>query len=148
MDVASHLSGHHESTDPFATGTAGFSGDPDENAGSLANLRDLWLPCLNAIGARSVVEVGAYRGQLTAELVSWADGAGGRVTAIDPVPQAESPVRRTADRRPPRLWRSQRRSSIRGATTSAAENIAGYPVDGLRGPAMNGSRERSLLHLA
>jgi Methyltransferase domain len=76
--------------DRFAEAAAGLgSGDPDENAGSLANLAEVFLPCLDAIGARSVVEIGAYRGKLTRELVRWAAGVEGHVTAIDPAPQAE-----------------------------------------------------------
>ena len=42
--------------------------------------------CLDAAGAKSVTEVGAYRGELTAELLAWARAAGARVTAIEPQP--------------------------------------------------------------
>ena len=44
------------------------------------------LPCLDAAGARSVVEVGAYAGDLTEALARWAADAGARVVAIDPAP--------------------------------------------------------------
>jgi hypothetical protein len=44
---------------------------------------------LDAVGARSVVEVGADRGEFTAELLEWAGGADGRVTAVDPEPAPE-----------------------------------------------------------
>jgi hypothetical protein len=54
---------------------------------SLAHMAELMLPCLDAVGARSVVEVGAYAGDLTRVLVHWAQGAGARVGAVDPVPQ-------------------------------------------------------------
>jgi hypothetical protein len=86
----------HGMVDPYAAAAAPFAaaagadlGDPDENAGSLANLTEVVLPCLDAIEARSVMEVGAYRAKLTGELVSWAEGAGARVVAIEPVPQPE-----------------------------------------------------------
>jgi hypothetical protein len=79
--------GHDEGFDPYAATVASLgSGDPDENAGSLANLAEIVLACLDAVGARSVVEVGAYRGKLTTELMKWAEGVGGHVVAIDPVP--------------------------------------------------------------
>src|SRR3954453_21153321 len=45
------------------------------------------LPCLEAAGVRSVVEVGAFAGDLTRVLVAWAAGAGATVGAIDPSPQ-------------------------------------------------------------
>jgi hypothetical protein len=45
------------------------------------------LPCLDAAGVRSVVEVGAYAGDLTRVLLAWAARSGARVTAIDPAPQ-------------------------------------------------------------
>ena len=45
------------------------------------------LPCLDAAGARSVVEIGAYAGDLTRVLVDWASGSGARVGAVDPSPQ-------------------------------------------------------------
>jgi hypothetical protein len=56
---------------------------------SLANLRELLFGCLDAIGAKSVLEIGAYKGELTAELLTWADGAGARVVALDPEPPDE-----------------------------------------------------------
>jgi hypothetical protein len=45
------------------------------------------LPCLDVAGARSVVEVGAYAGDLTQVLVQWAAEGDARVWAIDPFPQ-------------------------------------------------------------
>src|SRR3954447_15572440 len=45
------------------------------------------LPCLDAAGARSVVEVGAFAGDLTRVLVAWAAQAGATVGAVDPSPQ-------------------------------------------------------------
>jgi hypothetical protein len=50
-----------------------------------------------AAGARSVIEVGAYEGELTQVLLDWAEPHGGRVVAIDPDPQP--PLARLADER-------------------------------------------------
>ena len=54
---------------------------------SLAHTAELSLPCLDAAGARSVVEIGAYAGDFTRVLVTWAAASGARVSAIDPAPQ-------------------------------------------------------------
>jgi hypothetical protein len=43
--------------------------------------------CLDAVGARSIVEVGAYAGDLTRVLADWAAASGARVLAVDPSPQ-------------------------------------------------------------
>jgi Methyltransferase domain len=61
--------------------------DPGRWGHSLVNLAEILIPCLDAAGARSVVEVGAYAGDLTSVLTDWAAGAGARVWAIDPSPQ-------------------------------------------------------------
>ena len=61
--------------------------DPDCWGTSLAQSAEIMLPCLDAAGARSVVEIGAFAGDLTRVLVAWAAGAGARVAAIDPAPQ-------------------------------------------------------------
>jgi hypothetical protein len=60
--------------------------DPDRWGASLVQLAELLLPCLDAVQARSVAEVGAFAGDLTRVLVEWAAGAGARVLAIDPSP--------------------------------------------------------------
>ena len=64
-----------------------YANDPGRWAHSLQNLAEILLPCLDAAGARSVVEVGAYAGDLTEVLVEWARAAGAGVVAIDPSPQ-------------------------------------------------------------
>jgi Methyltransferase domain len=64
----------------------------------MQNLAEIVLPCLDAAGARSVVEIGAYAGDLTEVLVDWAAGAGARVIAIDPSPQER--LVRLEDERP------------------------------------------------
>ena len=43
-----------------------FLNDPTRWSTSLANVAEVMLPCLEAAGARSVVEVGAFAGDLTA----------------------------------------------------------------------------------
>lgn len=66
-----------------------YANDPSRWAHSLAHHAEIVLPCLDAVGARAVVEVGAYAGDLTRVLVQWARGPGARVWAIDPAPQDE-----------------------------------------------------------
>ena len=75
-----------------------YANDPGRWAHSLQNLAEILLPCLDAAGARSVMEVGAYAGDLTGVLVDWAAGTGARVIAIDPSPQER--LVRLADERP------------------------------------------------
>jgi SAM-dependent methyltransferase len=67
-------------TDPYVN-------DPTRWATSMAHHAELMIPCLDATGARLVVEVGAFAGDLTRLLADWAAGSGARVLAIDPSPQ-------------------------------------------------------------
>ena len=55
---------------------------------SLGNLAELWLPVLDAAAPRSVVEIGAYAGDVTRILLDWAQPSGARIFSIDPEPQA------------------------------------------------------------
>ena len=71
---------------------------PDPIRSSLANLRELLFGCLEAIGARRVIEVGAGRGSLTAELLAWGAARRGEIVAIDPAPEPE--LSELAARRP------------------------------------------------
>jgi Methyltransferase domain len=64
-----------------------YLNDPQRWGVSLAQSAEIMLPCLDVAGARSVVEVGAFAGDLTRVLVAWAAGAGARVAAVDPAPQ-------------------------------------------------------------
>lgn len=64
-----------------------YLSDPDGWGVSLAEMAPLIIPCLEAIGARSVAEIGAYAGDLTRILADWAEESGSRVLAIDPCPQ-------------------------------------------------------------
>src|SRR5262245_9657757 len=50
-------------------------------------MAELILPCLDAAGAKSVVEVGAYAGDVTRLLLQWAESSGARISAIDPSPE-------------------------------------------------------------
>jgi hypothetical protein len=56
---------------------------------SLANVGELLFGCLDAIGAKSVLEIGAYKGELTLELLNWAERSGASVIALDPEPPEE-----------------------------------------------------------
>jgi hypothetical protein len=64
-------------------------GDPGRWGHSFLNLAELLIPSLDAVGARSVIEVGAYAGDLTELLLEWAARVDARVVAIDPAPQKE-----------------------------------------------------------
>ncbi len=73
-----------------------IASDPGQWGHSLANNVELLLPCLDAAKARSVVEVGAYAGDLTRLLLGWANNCGARIWAVDPSPQ-ETLVRLAED---------------------------------------------------
>src|SRR5919201_953586 len=66
-----------------------YANEPAHWGASLLNDAELLIACLEAARARSVVEVGAYAGDLTGLLLQWAEPAGARVWAIDPAPQKE-----------------------------------------------------------
>ncbi len=63
--------------------------DPEKTGYSLANVAELLFGCLEATPARSVVEIGAYKGDLTRVLLEWAAGRETRIVAVDPTPPAE-----------------------------------------------------------
>src|SRR5581483_9770610 len=64
-----------------------YLNDPLGWGASMAHHAELMRGCLDAVGARSIVEVGAYAGDLTRVLADWATDAGARVLAVDPSPQ-------------------------------------------------------------
>jgi Methyltransferase domain len=66
-----------------------FASDPGQWGASLINNAEVMTGCLEAAEAGSVVEVGAYAGDLTRFLLDWAEPSGARVWAIDPSPQKE-----------------------------------------------------------
>jgi hypothetical protein len=63
--------------------------DADSFAYSLSNFAEILFPCLEAVEAKSVIEVGAFRGATTRDLLDWGETRGVRVTAVEPVPPAE-----------------------------------------------------------
>lgn len=64
-----------------------YDHDPDRWGVSLSQSAELLLGCLEAARAKTVVEIGAYAGDLTRVLVDWAGRNDARVSAIDPAPQ-------------------------------------------------------------
>ncbi len=61
--------------------------DPGRWAHSLGNALEIVTGCLDAAEAKSVVEVGAYAGDLTRLLLEWAERSGSTIImAIDPEP--------------------------------------------------------------
>ncbi len=63
--------------------------DPGGWATSLLHNAEFVLGCLDAVQARSVIEVGAFMGELTRLLVRWAERANATVTAIDVAPHPD-----------------------------------------------------------
>jgi Methyltransferase domain len=70
-----------------ASGFDPYLNDPDGWGVSMAQVAEIMLPCLDAAGVGSIVEIGAFAGDLTRVLIAWAAESGGRVQAIDPAPQ-------------------------------------------------------------
>jgi Methyltransferase domain len=64
-----------------------FLNDPTRWATSMRNHAEIMLACLDAVRAGSIVEVGAFAGDLTSLLLDWAADSGARVSAIDPAPE-------------------------------------------------------------
>lgn len=75
-----------------------YANDPGAWGASLLCNAELLLGCLEVARARSVVEVGAYAGDLTQLLLLWAADHDARVAAIDPSPQPE--LERLAENHP------------------------------------------------
>jgi hypothetical protein len=65
-----------------------YTNDPGRWGASLATLAEILIPCLDAAQPRSVVEVGAYAGDLTRLLLDWAADSGAQIWAVDPAPKA------------------------------------------------------------
>ncbi|MGB0093780.1 MAG: class I SAM-dependent methyltransferase [Solirubrobacteraceae bacterium] len=61
--------------------------DPGRWGHSMGNLAELVIPCLQAAAPASVVEVGAYAGDVTRMLLEWSRASGARIWSIDPDPQ-------------------------------------------------------------
>jgi hypothetical protein len=75
-----------------------YTSDPQRWGVSLAQMAELIIPLLDVTAAESVAEVGAFAGDLTRVLASWAAKRGARVLAIDPSPQ--DPLTELAAERP------------------------------------------------
>ena len=63
-------------------------GNPPDGGISLTNVRELLFGCLDAIRASSVLEIGAYEGDLTVELLAWAKEKDAEIATVDPEPPA------------------------------------------------------------
>src|SRR5947209_11687930 len=64
-----------------------YEHDPSRWGVSMAQVTEIMLACLDVAEVKSVAEVGAFAGDLTRVLVSWAADSGARIQAIDPAPQ-------------------------------------------------------------
>ncbi len=60
---------------------------PDGSESLLAGFSEVIFDCLEAVAPSSVVEVGAFQGDFTRELLTWGAGTGARVTVVEPLPQ-------------------------------------------------------------
>ena len=61
-------------------------GDGESPRHSLAEFRELIFACLDAAGARSVVEIGCEEGLFTRELIRWAEQHQARLACVEPEP--------------------------------------------------------------
>lgn len=91
---------------------------------SLANNAELLFGALDAAGARSVTEVGAYDGELTRLLLDWAAPQGGRVVAVDPDPQPPL-ARLAAERHDLELVRALSHDALEGLEPTDAVILDG-----------------------
>jgi len=66
-----------------------YENDPGAASASMINSAEILLECLERSRAKSVVEIGAFAGDLTRMLLLWAERPGARVIAIDPSPQPQ-----------------------------------------------------------
>ena len=115
---------------PFQLDYDPMDTDPGRWGHSLGNLAELVFACLDAAAPRSLVEIGAYAGDVTRMLLPWAEQAPGRrCVSIDPEPQpalvalaAEHPelelVRRTSHRGAAASWRPPTPTSSTATTTT------------------------------
>jgi Methyltransferase domain len=61
--------------------------DPGNWGHSLGNLAEIVMPCLDAAAPKTIVEIGAYAGDVTRLLVDFSRETGARIWSIDPEPQ-------------------------------------------------------------
>ncbi len=76
-----------EGTEGTRTEFDAYLHDPLHWGASMVHHSEALLGALDAVNARSVVEVGAFAGDLTRVLVDWAARTGATVKAVDPSPQ-------------------------------------------------------------
>jgi hypothetical protein len=53
----------------------------------MGNLAEIVIPCLEAAAPASLIEIGAYAGDVTRLLVEWAQAGGAHLWSVDPDPQ-------------------------------------------------------------
>lgn len=63
--------------------------DPLQWGYSLSNVFELLSGCLEAIDAKTVLEIGSFKGELTVELLEWAESRGVKIAGVDPLPPDE-----------------------------------------------------------
>lgn len=66
-----------------------YAHDPGRWGASLKHAKELLFPVLDAAEPKSILEIGAYAGDLTRVLLEWADPHGAEVVAVDPTPPEE-----------------------------------------------------------
>jgi hypothetical protein len=72
--------------DPLSEDNAARLADPPAWGYSLHNVRDLIIACLDAAEVGSLLEIGAFEGDLTEDLLAWAAPSGVPIATVDPVP--------------------------------------------------------------
>jgi len=63
--------------------------DPLQWGYSLSNVFELLAACLEAIKAETVLEIGSFKGELTVELLEWANERSVKIAGVDPLPPDE-----------------------------------------------------------
>lgn len=75
--------------EPLSTDNPARVEDPLQWGYSLSNVREILLACLDAASAETVLEIGAFKGELTVDLLDWAASSGASIAGVDPVPPDE-----------------------------------------------------------
>jgi hypothetical protein len=101
-----------------------YDNDPGHWGASLATLSEILFACLDAVAPRSVIEVGAYAGDVTRLLLDWAAASGAQIWAIDPSPRPEL-VRLAAERSDLQLIREASHEALRHLSRPDAVIIDG-----------------------
>jgi Methyltransferase domain len=101
-----------------------YDNDPGHWGASLATLSEILFACLDAVAPRSVIEVGAYAGDLTRLLLDWAAPSGAEIWAIDPSPQPAL-VRLVEERADLKLVRETSHEALRHVPRPGAAIIDG-----------------------